>query len=166
MLSLKQEANSYIRNAQNQSTSAILTNQPAGSLTSATVQTYNQAVNTAYQAFNLSISNAKQTAISAGAKLDSAAVTSAVSTLQTALTSAITGLGTQFTSSTYNPTSTVTTQLSTLQDQLLAIAAPTAGSNSSARIFSRAVSSVVSTNLNTVNQTVATAIQNYNNSLV
>ena len=108
MRSLKQEANSYIRNAQSQSINAILTNQPTGSLTSATLQTYKQAVNTAYQAFNLSISNAKQTAISAGTQLDSSAVKSAVSTLQSDLTSAIQGLGTQFTSSTYNPTSTVT----------------------------------------------------------
>ena len=166
VLALKQEANSYIRNALNQITNAILTDQPAGSITAPTVQTYKQAVRTADHAFNLSISNAVQTAISGSTQLDSTTVSSDVSTLQTALTSAINGLGTQFTSSTYNPTSTITTQLTTLQNQLLAIAAPTAGSNSSARLFSRTVSSVVAQNLSTINTAVATAIQNYNNSLL
>jgi hypothetical protein len=166
VLSLKQEANSYIRNTLNQTTGAILTNQPSGSLTRSTLQTYNQALGTAYQAFNQSIANAKQTAISAGARLDSTAVQSAVSSLQTALTSAINGLGTPFSSSTYNPTSTVTAQLSTLQTQLLAITAPMAGSNSSAWLFSRSVSSVIRSNLGTINQAVATAVQGYNNSLV
>jgi hypothetical protein len=166
VFSLEREGFYYIRNAENQSTSAILTTKATGSITSATLQTYNQAVNSADQAFNLSISNAKQTAISAGAALNSSAVQSAVSTLQTALTSAINGLGTQFTSSSNNPTSAVTTQLSTFQQQLLAITVPKAGSHTSARIFSRAVSSIVSTNLNKINQTVATAVQSYNNSLL
>ena len=89
-----------------------------------------------------------------------------MSTLQKALTSAFNGLGTQFTSSTYNPTSTVTTQSTNLTNQLLAIVVPTAGSKSSARFFSRAVSSVVAQNLSTINTAVATAIQNYNNSLL
>ncbi len=165
VLALKQEANSYIRNALNQITNAILTDQPAGSITAPTVQTYNQAVRTADQAFNLSISNAAQTAISGGTQLNSTTVSSDVFiTLQTALTSAINGLGTQFTSSKYNPT--LTAQLTNLQNQLLAIAAPTAGSRFSARLFSRAVSSVVAQNLSAINTAVATAIQNYNNSLL
>ena len=166
VLALKQEANPYIRSALNQITNVILNDQPAGSITAPTVQTYNQVVRTAYQAFNLSISNAAQTAISGGTQLDSTTFSSAVSTLQTALTSAINGLGTQFTSSKYNPTSTVTTQLTNLENQLLAIAAPTAGSRFSARLFSRTVSSVVAQNLSTINTAVATAIQNYNNSLL
>ena len=166
VLALKQEANSYIRNAVNQITNAILTDQPAGSITAPTVQTYNQAVRTADQAFNLSISNAAQTAISGGTQLNSTTVSSAVSTLHTALTSALNGLGTPFTSSTYNPISTVTTELTNLQNQLLAIAAPTAGSKSSVRLFSRTVSSVVAQNLSTINTAVATAIQNYNSSLL
>jgi hypothetical protein len=166
VLSLKREAYSYISTAQYQSTSAILNDQPAAGITQATQRTYNQAANTAYQAFNLSISSAKQAAISAGTTLDSTAVQTAVSTLQTALTSALSGLGTQFTSSTFNPASAVATQLSTLQSQLLAITAPTTGSNSSARIFSRTVSFVISSNFSAINQAVATAIQNYNNSLL
>jgi hypothetical protein len=165
VLSLKREGYSYIGSVQGQTISTILNDQPAGSITSATQQTYNQAVNTAYQAFNLSINNAKQASISAGTVLDSTAVQTAVSTLQTALTSAINGLG-QLSSSSYDPTSAVTSQLSTLQSQLLAITAPTAGNYFSVRAFSRAVSSVVFSNLNTINQTVATAIQNYNNSLL
>ena len=166
VLAMKQEANSYIRNALSQITTAILSDQPAGSITASTVQTYNKAVQTAVQAFNLSISNAEQTAISGGTKLSPTTVSSAVSALQTALTTAINGLGTQFTSSTYNPTSTVTTQLTTLQNQLIDIAAPTAGSKSSVRLFSRTVFSDVAQNLSTINTTDATAIQDYNNSLL
>jgi len=165
VLALDQEANSYIRSALKQTTNAILNDQPPGSITAPTVQTYNQAVRTAYQAFNLSISNAAQTAIKGGTQLDPTTVSSAVSTLQTALTSAINGLGIP-TSNTYNPTSTVSTQLTILQTQLQAIAAPTAGSSSSAWLFSRTVSSVVAQNLSTINNAVATAIQNYNNSLL
>jgi hypothetical protein len=166
VLELKQEANPYIRNALSQITTAILSDQPAGSITASTVQTYNQAVRTAVQAFNLSISNAVQTAISGGTQLRSATVSPAVSTLTTALTNALNGLGTPFTSSTYNPTSTVTTQLTNLKNQLLAIAAPTAGSKSSVRLFSRTVFSDVAQNLSTINTTVATAIQDYNTSLL
>jgi len=166
VLALEREANTYIRSAQNQTTNAILSDHPAGSITAATVQTYNQAVRTADQAFNLSISSAAQTAISGGTQLNSTSVSSAVSALQTALTSAINALGTQFTSSTYNPISTVTTQLDNLTTQLQNITAPTAGSKSSARLFSRTVSSVVAQNLSAINTAVATAIQNYNNSLL
>ena len=101
-----------------------------------------------------------------GAQLGSTAVSSAVSALQTALTPAINGLGTAFTSSTYNPTATVTTQLSSLQSQLLAIAAPTAGNTFSDRLFARTVSSVIFQSQSAINQAVASAIQGYNNSLL
>jgi len=170
LLALTKEAKSYIRNALNQITTAILSDQPAGSITASTVQTYKQAVRTADNAFILSISNAVQTAIAGSTQLDSTTVSSDVSTLQTAVASAINGLGTQFTSSTYNPTSTITTQLTTLENQLLAIPAPTAGSNSSARLFSRTVFrtvfSDVAQSLSTINTTDAKAIQDYNNSLL
>ncbi|HZW30633.1 MAG TPA: hypothetical protein VFF52_08005, partial [Isosphaeraceae bacterium] len=135
-------------------------------ITGTALQSYNQAVRTAYQAFQLAISNAEQTAISGGTQLNNTAVSSAVSALQTSLGSAINGLGTAFTSSTYNPTSTVTTQLSSLQSQLLAIAAPTAGNTVSERLFLRTVSSVVDQSEGAINQAVATAIQSYNNSLL
>jgi hypothetical protein len=82
------------------------------------------------------------------------------------VTSAINGLGTAFTSSTYNPTATVTTQLNSLQSQLLAIAAPTAGNTVSARLFLRTVFSVVAQSQSAINQAVATAIQGYNNSFL
>jgi hypothetical protein len=163
---LRQEANSDIRIAQSQATSAILNTQPTGVITSTAQQTYNQAVNTATQTFKLAISNAVQSSISGSAPLDNSAVSSAVSTLQTGLISAIDALGTPFTSSTFNPTSAVATQLTTLQNQLLAIVAPTAGNSASTWLFSRTVSSVVSQNLRAINLAVSTSIQNYNNSLV
>jgi hypothetical protein len=166
VLALRQEGRSDIRSAQGQATSAILNDQPSGGITSTTLQTYNQAVSSATQTFRLAISNAVQTSITGGTKLDSTAVSSAVSTLQGSLTSAINGLGTAFTSSTYNPTSTVNTQLTTLQNQLLAISAPTAGNTFSGFLFSRTVSSVVSQDLRAINLAVSTAIQNYNNTLV
>jgi hypothetical protein len=166
VLALRHEARLDIREAQGQSDSAILNVQPAGSITGTTLQTYQQAVRTAYQSFQLAISNAEQAAIAGGTQLSSTAVSSAVSALQTALTSAINGLGTAFASSTYNPTATVTTQLSSLQSQLLAIAAPTAGNTVSERLFLRTVSSVVDQSQGAINQAVATAIQNYNNSLL
>lgn len=163
---LRQEANTYIRTAQSQATSAILNTQPTGAISTSTMQTYNKAVRTATQTFQQAISQAKQTAISAGAKLDTSAVTSAVSQLRAGLTTAISGLGTGLTSSTFDPTSVVQAQLSTLQDALLAIAAPTTSSNSSARLFLRTVSSTIGQNLGKLNQTVSTAIVNYNNSLL
>ena len=82
---IDEEANSYIRNALNQITTAILSDQPAGSITASTVQTYKQAVRTADNAFILSISNAVQTAIAGSTQLDSTTVSSDVSTLQTAV---------------------------------------------------------------------------------
>jgi hypothetical protein len=163
---LRQEARQDIREAQSQSTGAILKVQPAGGITGGTLQTYQQSVLTAYHSFHVAIGNAEQAAIAGGTPLSSSAVSPAVSALQTALTSAINGLGTAFTSSTYNPTATVTTQLSSLQSQLLAIAAPTAGNTVSERLFLRTVSSVVGQSEGAINQAVATAIQNYNNSLV
>jgi hypothetical protein len=166
VLALKQEARQDIGQAQGQSDSAILNVQPAGNISGTTLQTYNQAVRTADQSFNLAISNATQTAISGSTQLSSTAVSSAVTTMQSALTSAINGLGTAFTSSTDNPTSTVTSQLSSLQSQLLSITAPTSGNTVSERLFSRTVSSVVNQGESAINQTVATAIQNYNNSLL
>ena len=163
---MRQEANLDIRIAQSQATSAILNTQPTGIITSTALQTYNQSVSTATQTFKLAINNAAQSSISGSTQLDKTAVTSAVSTLQTGLTSAINALGTPFTSSTFNPTSTVTTQLTTLQNQLLAVVAPTAGNYASSWLFSRTVSSVVSQNLRAINLAVSTSIQNYNNSLV
>src|SRR5207244_2409113 len=91
---LNQEVNTYLRSAIQQSTTAILGDTATGSITAATVKTYNQAVRTAYLAFNTAISNAEQTSITGGTALDSTAVSTAVSTLQNALTSAISGLGT------------------------------------------------------------------------
>jgi len=166
VLALRREARLDIGAAQSRSVNAILSAQPTGGITGTTLQTYNQAVRAANQSFNLAISNATQAAIAGSTQLNSTAVSSAVSALQTAVTSAINGLGTAFTSSTYNPTATVTTQLSSLQSQLLAIAAPTAGNTVSERLFLRTVSSVVDQSQGAINQAVATAIQTYNNSLV
>jgi hypothetical protein len=166
VLALRHEANLDIGQTQSQSVGAILSAQPTGGITGTALQTYNQAVRTAYQSFNLAISNATQAAIAGSTQLSSTAVSSAVSALQTAVTSAIDGLGTAFTSSTYNPTATVTTQLNSLQSQLLAIAAPTAGNTVSAWLFSRTVFSVVAQSQSAINQAVATAIQGYNNSLL
>src|SRR5205814_2270836 len=154
--------------AKNQAAVAALrrTATPTAGPTQAGLDTYNSAVATAVSNLNSAISSALSNLPTAGGSLLST-INGNTSTLQsefqTALTAAISGLGTQFTSSTYNPTATGMTQLTTLQDQLLAIAAPTAGNFFSAKLFSWTVSSVVAQNLGNINRTVASAIQNYNN---
>ena len=93
-------------------------------------------------------------------------MTSAVSTLQAALTSAITGLGTQFTSSAFHPDLDRDNPVVDSPESVTRHRRADGRQQLLGADLLRAVSSVVSTNLNTVNQTVATAIQGYNNSLV
>ena len=166
VVALNQEANTYLRSAGGQITSAILNDTATGTITSSTVQTYKQAAQTAYQAFNTAISNAEQTSISGGTSLSASVIDSAVSTLQTALTSAISGVGTGFTTSTYDPTAAVTTDLNNLDTALKAIAAPTASSTVSARLFLQTVNKTLMQYESLIEQTVSTAIGKYNSSLL
>ncbi len=166
VLSLYREDFTYIQTASTQSTQAVLTDAPTGVITGTAVQTANTSVRTALQTFTTAINTAKQTAITNGATLDSTAVTSAVSALQTSLNSAISSLGTGFTSSTYDPTTALNSALTSLTTQLTSITAPTAGNTSSARTFSFAINSALMNTRITGNQLVATAISNYNNSLL
>ena len=166
VLSLDFEDFTYIRTASTQSTQAILTDAPTGIVTGTIVQTANTSVRTALHTFTTAINTAKQTAITNGATLDSTAVTNAVSALQTSLDSAISSLGTGLTSSTYDPTTALNSALTSLTTQLTSITAPTAGNTASARTFSFAINSALMNTRITGNQLVATAISNYNNSLL
>ncbi len=166
VLDMNREVGGYLRTALNQSTTAILSVNPTGSITNAAVKTYNQAARTAYSAFLSSLTTAVQASISGGTALDSSAVNSAVSTLKTSLDSAIAGLGTGFTSSSSNPTATVDAALDSLATKLTAIAAPTASNTASARVFVKAVSGAVFSGFGTVNKAVQSAVVAYNNSLL
>ena len=66
VLALNRETRSYLRDAQGAATSAILGDSATGSLSSAVIKTFNQAVGTASQTFRSSIHSAVQTSISAG----------------------------------------------------------------------------------------------------
>ena len=162
VLALNKEVNTDLQSATNQAISAIQNDTPTGTISAATLKTYNQAVQTAYQAFSLAISNAEQTSISGGTALSSSAVTAAVSSLQTALDTAIAGLGL---TSKLDPTTTVNSTLTTLTTTLTGLTVPTAGNKTSSNLFVRTVSSAISQAEGQINQTVSTAIQNYNNSL-
>lgn len=166
VLAMNREVNGYLQSAEGQSNSAILSDTATGTVTSSVVQTYKQAAQAAYQAFNTSIANAEQTSISGGTALSSTAVEGAVATLQTALTSAVSGLGTAFTSSTFSPTSAVTTDLTNLTTALEAITAPTASNTASVRLFLKTVNATLMQYESQIEQVVATAVQNYNNSLL
>lgn len=166
VLALNREIAGYVRTASSESTQAILTDAPTGTLTGSTVQTFNKSVQTALQTFSTAINTAKQAAITNGTTLDSTAVASAVSTLQSSLDSAVSSLGTAFTSSTYNPTTALDTLVSGLTSSLTSITAPTAGSTSSARTFSFAINSVLMKAQMSGTQLVATAISQYNQSLL
>ncbi len=89
-----------------------------------------------------------------------------MSTLQTNLTTAVTSLGSSFTSSTYNPSTTIAADLANLTTALEGISAPTAGNTASSRLFLRTVGSTLSQYEMMISQTIATAIVNYNNSLL
>jgi hypothetical protein len=160
---MQQEVNGYIRDAMNQANTAIKNDQPAGTVTSTVLQTYNQAVRAALQTFSTAINNAAQTTISGGTTLDSSAVSTAVTNLGQSFTSAIAGLGL---SSDFDPTATVGATLTALQSGLLGIAAPTAGNTASARAFLRSISSTIGQNMGQINKAVATSVQGDNNSLL
>jgi hypothetical protein len=156
----QQQMNGEIRTAMNHAMMAIRTDQPAGSITPATIQTYNQAVRAAVQTFNTAINAAAQPSIASGTKLDGAAVGSAVQALQTSLTATIAGLDTP--TLLFDPT----TDLATLQSRLTGIAAPTTGKSASARLFVMSINMAVGQTLMQINQFVGTAIAAYNASLL
>jgi hypothetical protein len=166
VLAMNQEVNADLKSAEGQASAAILADTPVDTVTTSTIQTYKQAVQTAFQAFNSAISNAEQTSISGGTALSTSAVSSAVSTLQTALTSAVSVLGSQFTASTFNPAAAISADLTNLTTALDAITGPTAGNTPSSRVFLRTVGSTLSQYEMMVSQSIATAIQGYNNSLL
>ena len=165
-ISLNQESGTFLKTAQQQAVTLILDDSPTGSVTSSTSRSANQAVQTAYRTFQKAISTAEQTAVSGGTALDTTAVTAAVTALKTSLTSAVSTLGTGLTSSTYDPTATITADLTSLTSDLAAVAAPTAGSSSSAHIFARAVSSIVMQSEMSIAQAINTSVRSYNNSLL
>ncbi len=164
-LALNREVQGDIRSIANQATQDIRADAPTGLVTSSSLQTFNQAVRTAYSAFNTAISGAEQTSITSGTALSSSAVSTAVTNLQTALTAAVGTLPAAFQSSASNTTAAAISGLSSLTTTLEAVTAPTVGSNSSARLFLRAVSSDIATALSPVNLAINTSIQNYNNGL-
>lgn len=166
VLALKQEIGGDVRTAQQQTSQAIQNDVPTGSITGTTAQTFNKAVASALQTFGQAINTARQTAITNGTTLDSSAVSSAVATLSSSLTAAVAALPSGFTASSANPSSTLTTQLATLQTDLTAITAPTAGSTSSARTFSFAVASALGKDTSAIVQTLNSAINTYNQSLL
>lgn len=163
---LNAEVGGYLRTALGQSTTAILSVNPTGSITNSAVKTYNQAAKSAYSTFVSSLTTAVQASISGGTALDATAVNSAISTLKTSLGTAIAGLGSAFTSSSNNPTAAVEAALDALATKLTGIAAPTAGNTTSARVFVKAVSGAVFSGFRTINSTVQTAVVAYNNSLL
>jgi len=164
VLATRREMPSYIRTALSQSIGAILNNQPAGTITPTTLRTFNQDVRAAYQDFRTAISGAVQTAIANGTQLDSSVVGPAVEQLRSDLTSAINDLGLTDPSALL---STVNTRLTALQTRLTTtIQAPRTGSNTSARLFLRLVSSAIAQGQNSINQAVANAVRAFNNSLL
>jgi hypothetical protein len=166
VLAMNREVNADLKGAEGQASAAILADTPVDTITTSTIQTYKQAVQSAFQAFNSAISNAEQASISGGTALSTSAVSSAVSTLQTALTSAVSALGSQFTASTFNPTAVISADLTDLTTALDAIAGPTAGNMAASRLFLRTVGSTLSQYEMMVTQSIASAIQGYNNSLL
>jgi hypothetical protein len=166
VVAMDQEVFGDVGMAQNQATAAILAETPDGTITASTAQSTSHSVNAYYQAFTLAVADAEQTSLSSGTALSTTAITSAVSTLQTGVTSAVSSLGTSFTSSTYNPSTTIASDLTNLTTTLEGITAPTAGNTASSRLFLRTVGSTLSQYEMTISRAIATAITDYNNSLL
>ena len=166
VLALNREIGGYLRTTATESTRAILSDAPTGTLTGSTVRTANQTILTALQTFTNEINSAKRTAISSGASLDSSAVATAVANLQTSLDTAVSSLGTDFASSTYNPTTSLQSLLADLNTQLTAITAPTSGNYFSARTFANSIYTTLMTAQRQGTQLVTTAISQYNQSLL
>ena len=166
VLTLNREIGGYVRTTSVESTRAILSDSPTGSLTGSTVRMANQSVQTALQTFNMAINSAKRTAIAGGTPLDSSTVSAAVATLQTSLDSAISSLRTAFASSTNNPTDSLNSLLSSLTTELTAISAPTTGNYFSARTFVNAINSSLMKAQLQGSPLVTAAISQYNQSLL
>ncbi len=163
MLAAQQKVNGYSQSAMSQAMTAIMNDHVMGMVTLPTLQAYNQAELAALQSFDTAINSAAQSAISSGTALDSTAVGSAVSAYQTSLNTAISNLGL---SSASDPTAAVDASLASLQTQLLALPAPTAGNQTAALQFVRSINMTIGLNTMQISQTVQTAAANDNNSLL
>ncbi len=166
VLAMNREVSEDVGTAEGQATAAVLAETPAGTISTSTTQTAHQAVQSAYGTFNQAMFNAEQASVSAGTSLSTSAVSSAVATLQTGLTSAVTSLGSSFAASTFNPTATISSDLTNLTTALEGITAPTAGNIASSRLFLWSVRTTLAQYESTITRAVATAIQDYNNSLL